>query len=601
MTTWDNVQQALQAYDPKREQDGEYRCNSPLRVGANSHSFHIKVDADGEHGTYYDHVSGDKGSLYDIADKLNVARVGVQTVEDTKRVYRGLDDYAAAHGVETWVFRAAGWKDEIEKKDGRDALVFWTGDYKRYRFIDGEKPKYKSAYGYKRSLYKLSEAVSLAKSAKLPLILCNGEPSVVTAQYFDLPATCLTAGEEGYKNFPPALIDQLKEAYQGEIIVALDCDKTGRESAEEAVKLLAAAGLKARAVDLGLSTGGDLGDLCKLHGEGVGEVVRKLPPLGGVKEAPPASLSMRKKRRIIHANDLKNLPPLTWLIEGKLLDNGLNMLYGESGIGKSMVALDWALELAQTMDVLYYALEGQSGYDQRCDAWCEAHHKTKGKLHFDIDDLDLMDADQVTWLIEDVQESGLKPKLIIFDTLAASMGQGDENSTQNANIVIANAKRVRAAFGCGILLIHHMAKGSKWERGSTVFRASMDCMVKLERDDDLIKVESAKIKDGKPFKPYALRMVDFGESATVLPSEKVLSGPGQPLTGQQRKVLDFLALEVFRMSGARSTQIKDDSGVTPGSLWRVLSELTFLNYVQRPPRKNEPYTITDLGRRMLAK
>lgn len=50
---------------------------------------------------------------------------------------------------------------------------------------------------------------------------------------------------------------------------------------------------------------------------------------------------------IIHARELKNLPPLRWLIEKEIPENGLTVLFGESGVGKSFVALDYALRVAQ--------------------------------------------------------------------------------------------------------------------------------------------------------------------------------------------------------------------------------------------------------------
>lgn len=61
----------LQPYKLKRERPGQYRCNSPLRSGSNSMSFVLKIE-DSEHGTFIDHVSGESGSLYDLAEILGI-------------------------------------------------------------------------------------------------------------------------------------------------------------------------------------------------------------------------------------------------------------------------------------------------------------------------------------------------------------------------------------------------------------------------------------------------------------------------------------------------------------------------------------------------
>lgn len=66
-----NILTFLQSYKLKREKQGQYRCNSPLRQSSDSMSFVVKIE-DSEHGTFFDHVSNDSGSLYDLAELLNI-------------------------------------------------------------------------------------------------------------------------------------------------------------------------------------------------------------------------------------------------------------------------------------------------------------------------------------------------------------------------------------------------------------------------------------------------------------------------------------------------------------------------------------------------
>lgn len=264
-TTADRVLAALQPYELRPEGKNEYRLNSPLRPGSNSHAFKLRI-ADGEHGSYYDHARNESGSLYQLADALGIT-VNRTTVETTKRAYRDLAEYAAAHGVTADILKAAGWSDremvhDFGMKQDRPALAFQTAGGKRYRFIDGEagQAPYKSEKGYKACWYGLKRAVALARETGAPLVLCNGEASTIVAQHYGLPAACVTSGE---KKYPNELVQELLSAWDGDVWVALDCDDTGRKAARDIAAQLV--GRAVTVIDLGLTAGGDLGDFCKLY------------------------------------------------------------------------------------------------------------------------------------------------------------------------------------------------------------------------------------------------------------------------------------------------------------------------------------------------
>ncbi len=266
---------ALEPYSLNKEGSSQYRCNSPLRPGSDSHAFVLTLDEDGEHGAYYDHVSGDQGSLYELADKLGIEYPTQGTeVPDTKRTYTSRADYAETHGVPESVFEAAGWSEVT--KNGRPALEFTTQRGKRWRFLDGDKPTYLSEKGYSKCWYGLKTAIKRANSTGQPLVLCNGEASTVVAAHFGLAACCITSGEIAH--IPDALLAALK-AYTGPVVIAYDCDAKGRDAARGLRSQLLAAGFKVRALDLGLSKGGDLADLCRLHGENVLTALQRLPDL----------------------------------------------------------------------------------------------------------------------------------------------------------------------------------------------------------------------------------------------------------------------------------------------------------------------------------
>ncbi len=255
MTTAEQVIAKLEAHHLKRRTNTLYRCNSPFRPDSDSLSFALRTSECGEHGAYFDHVSHEKGSLYDLAERLGIA-VTRETALDTKRAFTGLADYAAAHGVTKDVFEAANWQEcEYEH---RKAISISTASGTRYRFLDAERPSYKSPVGYKACWYGLKKGASLAKQKAIPLVICNGEASVVVAAHFGIPACCTTGGEK--EKLSDELVTELRAHWSGEIIIAMDCDATGRAAAYGLSEQL-----NAKVVDLALSEHGDLADFCRLN------------------------------------------------------------------------------------------------------------------------------------------------------------------------------------------------------------------------------------------------------------------------------------------------------------------------------------------------
>ncbi len=434
----------LQEYDLHEESSHNYRCNSPLRPGSNSQAFTLHID-DAEHGAFFDHVSGDKGSLYDLARALGV-EISPVPVASSKRAYTGIADYAAAHGLTADELRAAGWR-ETNHQD-RPALEFKTKTGPRWRYLDGVKPYYTSGKGYKRSWYGLNAETGKRMAEGHDLVLCNGEISVVAARSHGLAAACVTAGE---KSIPSDLLDELKVFLGDEpvpIIVAFDCDPTGLRAGRAVAAQLREAGLIAKAVNLGLSTGGDLADFCQLHGANVLKELRLLPALSN--EEIPLDLPAERSWSIVAAKDLKNLPPLKWIIPGEIPEQALVVIFGESGAGKSFVGLDYALRVAQDRTVVYIPTEGEWGYAKRVAAWCAHHHKEEGNLLFIFGAISFFDREAFELLMADL--TAIRPTLLIVDTLAMAMAGGDENSSRDMGIILKACRRIQRTLNTTVMM-----------------------------------------------------------------------------------------------------------------------------------------------------
>lgn len=262
MSTSERVADALiSRYNGKRT-GNRIQSNSPYRADSDGLSFSLTI-SDPEHGAWKDFSADTGGSLYELAEHLGIDTPKRTPVESSLREYRGLADYAQSKGVPVDAFINAKWFETHYMN--RPALQFPTAGGVRYRFLDGAKPKFISERGYTACLYGLKGAPKIADSSQLPLILTNGEPSVIVAQWYGLPAVCKTSGEA---RLPQALLDELISTWRGSFIIALDCDDTGRKASAQIATQLTDLGRVAVVVDLGLGDKGDLADFCRLHADG---------------------------------------------------------------------------------------------------------------------------------------------------------------------------------------------------------------------------------------------------------------------------------------------------------------------------------------------
>jgi len=610
MSTAQAVLSALGSYKLKSVGRNQYRCNSPLRAGSDGMNFALTIEHD-EAGAWFDHKEDRGGSLYELAKLLGVETPRAD-VASTKKPYQGLDEYARAHGVDAQEFKRWRWRETTV--EGRVALEFPTEGGKRWRFIDGQKPAFKSERGYKSCWYGLSREIGESVGDDLPLVICNGEPSVVSAQAHLIPAICVTAGEKG--TIPGALIQELLDTVgKCPVIVALDCDETGRKSALGMVSALNAAGFTARAVDLGLSDKGDLGDFCTLHGPGADKKLLQCAPLsqGSTALAAPAQgrdyglpagtiIGHGRSWVMLHTDNLRYLPKVTWLLKPYIPSQGLIVLYGPSGTGKSFLALWFALQIAQDKPIIYMAYEGEWGYQARVAAAQRHYHFGRG-FNITLGQVDLMSDDDFIEFVAAAKK--VMPSVVFIDTLARSMGDLDENSTQAMNTYIRRCNLLMQELNCSVVLVHHTGKAGAVERGSTVLRGAADVMIRLEDADERVLVENSKTKDGKPFPSFHIRLhsVDTGLAdehgqplftpvAVVAHEEDI---PETLLTKNQSAILSQVIL--FDDEGMTYTEIARVVGdaIKPSSMNNALASLKKKGYLKQES-KGAAYVITETGK-----
>jgi hypothetical protein len=305
--------------------------------------------------------------------------------------------------------------------------------------------------------------------------------------------------------------------------------------------------------------------------------------------------------RLLHFSELRMLPRLAWLIQGEIPARSLAVIFGPSGSGKSFIAIDYALTIAQSANVVYVAAEGASGYAARSQVWCDLHRKPPGGAYLWQEPINMMDSGKVSAFIETIKP--VSPVLVVIDTLARCMVGGDENSARDMGLFITGCDEIKRQTGATPLIVHHTGIAGTRERGSTALRGAADVMIELTNDDGLIALRCEKTKDAKPFETRYVRLVvketgerlDTGEpetSCVVVPADKVvMTGT---ITPMQRKVLETLALEIFAGPGARASQIQSATGMKEPTLYKVLSTLKKEGLIQQAI-KGDPYHITEDG------
>jgi hypothetical protein len=211
---------------------------------------------------------------------------------------------------------------------------------------------------------------------------------------------------------------------------------------------------------------------------------------------------------------LEQPAPLAWAIKGWLPANGLSMIYGESGAGKTFITLDMACCVACGLDwhgfktkpgvVVYLCGEGNYGLKQRIAAWSKRYGIT------DLDnlivsnrafDLNMRTEEGIVKAVKELTDRDVS--LVIIDTLNNHM-DGDENLAKDTRKLVNACKQLIFDLRCAVALNHHVGHGVEAKmraRGSSAWKASLDSSILVSQKNDVITIENTKMKDAKISEP----------------------------------------------------------------------------------------------------
>jgi hypothetical protein len=440
-----------------------------------------------------------------------------------------------------------------------------------------------------RVLYRLPE-VQAAVAAGGTVYIAEGEKDVNALRLLGLTATCNAMGAGKW-------LTTYSETLRGaDVVILPDNDHPGRAHAQQVAASLASVANSIKIVDLpGLPDKGDVSDWLA-YGHTADEL-QQLTEKAPQHQPSPSLTEPSPERRWLTEEEHDQLPPGTFLIDQEIPADGITVLYGPSGSGKTFVALDYGMRIAQSKPVLFVPAEDSAGLALRRRAWRGFHQTTAGTVYTWPEEVNLLNPiGEVDILIDQTRDLGLG--LVIFDTLHQSMVGGDENSSRDMGVVIQSCKRIQRETGAAVMLVHHTGKNGASERGSSSLRGAASAMIELSNEDGLIRLRCEKAKNSTPFADRYLRLFETGDSCVALPAESVVTTKAAPLSKTQREILAVLNLAVFENIGAKSSEIGKATGIPDGTLWRTLSTLKRLHYVEQSS-KGDPYYLTDEGRAKL--
>lgn len=256
---------------------------------------------------------------------------------------------------------------------------------------------------------------------------------------------------------------------------------------------------------------------------------------GAVEAAQQAT---RKRFELLTDGDLQTRPDPKWLIARHIPEDGIGLLYGDPGTGKSFTAQDMALSIATGKDnwhgdsiapnagpVLYIAGEGAGDFKLRVKAWKTVNYAADEMIPADrfrvlIEPMNFMRKEDIEQLLAAVEQAGIKDlSLIVVDTVSRAAAGADENSQQDMSIFVQALDALRTKTGAFVLGVHHASKAGQM-RGSTVLAGAADVVLHFDRKkgQHYGRLTCMKMKAGPDDvrDAYRLDVVDLGDGKSSL-------------------------------------------------------------------------------------
>jgi len=280
---------------------------------------------------------------------------------------------------------------------------------------------------------------------------------------------------------------------------------------------------------------------------------------GGADESRP--LKVVPLRQLVEEAE-----PITWLVDGLIPAQGLVVLAGKAGAGKSFLSLTLAhavangessflgaLPVVEKGPVLIIDNENYPGlYKDRVKAL--GFSSLEGIDVINLQDLAIDRASDVERLAQLIREKGYR--LVVLDSWTNLITRTDENKAHEVGPVLSRLRRISHENKCTFMLIHHLRKNVPYAvelkdelRGSVAFVNEADLVLLLQNGRERRLLTTVKNRYGAPL-ALELSFKANGDRLTIEGSRVALSDA--ELESQLMRALDAI-IQYIRAKGAPAT------------------------------------------------
>lgn len=452
--------------------------------------------------------------------------------------------------------------------------------------------------GVRQVLYRLPEVERAIRCGET-IYIVEGEKDVENLAREGLCATCNAMGAGKWTD---GLSDQLAGA---DVVILPDNDDAGRQHAALVGASLRGKAKSVRTVALPeLPQKGDVSDWLNMGGdaEQLIELAMKAKPWAP--ERPQSQFGAIPWCDIDSVN-IAYAP----LVKGLMFQGDTGMFFGESGSGKSFLAVDMGLAIARGVPflgmktaqgpVLYQAGEGGKGLVKRLRAY-KQEHRIYEDVPFELlpskVNLFAEDGDVEAFITECKAWKAFygRLSLIVNDTFSAASAGANENASEDMGRMLDAGHRLNTETGAAILWVHHKNAAGLRERGHTSFRANIETVVEVRRDSETKErsLHLVKLKDGEDGLTlgFELQSVELGRDDDGDPITSCVVGPAQRSAQPTGK--RYLPAGQYKFLKILDDAIIQRGGVVPGENcygveWDAFRSL----YVTLSGQGKEPGTI----------
>ncbi|MEW6756376.1 MAG: AAA family ATPase [Candidatus Latescibacterota bacterium] len=304
--------------------------------------------------------------------------------------------------------------------------------------------------------------------------------------------------------------------------------------------------------------------------------------------------------------------PTTWCVADLLPTAGTLLMAGALGVGKTWLTLLMALavatgrrfldrfQAAQGAVLLVLEEEHRSAVLERVDLLCAGlglapEQADALPLHFLIGQgVNLVSghAEPAEWalhpeLVQHIQE--VNPALVVLDPFRRLHGR-DENDSAEMSGLFSLLRRLTAAHGCSLLLVHHLRKRSEGPeealdrlRGSSDIAASADSVVEVGGQFGHLVVSHSKSKRGRSLPRFVVSTEQDGGALRF----RFLDPDAQAETDRlEARTAVLHALEEGPRNRAQLQKVCAGRGVGRKRLEKMLEELKTAGRLTATPGPN---------------